>query len=294
MNVDSAIKFIERFGNTLERYRERYLFQSFRDDEVPLLYLQRLQNKDGGFPYNLEPGKPSSVNETDGILRLIAELDLGRSDVGHKVIDYLFQIQRPDGGWNENPKINQFNPPSWDTPNSINTRTWLTGEIAVHLIQLSYAKSKQVKQACNFLLEHMDREGKVEGPRIATWIAIAIFGMLDGAESPYVRKTLGLVEGWLDKEPDEDASFLCWYLECLDTAGLPNGHALVCKCLKRLMTLQDKDGGWRSADGKRYDVSTTINALKLLNCMGNGKQQTRKIKRSRQLTLAKKDGTQQL
>jgi len=145
---------------------------------------------------------------------------------------------------------------------------WLTGDIAVHLIQLRYAGSKQVKQACDFLLEHIDEKGGAEGPRIATWIAIVIFGMLNGAESPYVRKTLGLVEGWLGEEPDEDASFLCWYLECLSIPGLPRGHALVRKCLKRLMTLQDKDGGWKSVDGSRYEVSTTINALKLLKLYG--------------------------
>lgn len=268
MDAESAFKFIERFGNPLERYREKYLFQGFRNHEVPLRYLGQLQNNDGGFPYNLQAGKPSSVNETDGILSLIIELDLRKSDVARKLIDYLFQIQRPDGSWDENPEISQFNPPKWDTPNSINTKTWLTGDIIVHLIDLNYAKSKQVKKAHDFLQEHTDQKGKVEGPRIATWIAVAISGKLEGAKSAYLRKTLGLIEGWLDEEPDEDAPFLCWYLECLDTAGIPRGHRLVRKCLNRLLFLQDKDGGWKSADGRRYDVSTTINALKFLKLYG--------------------------
>jgi hypothetical protein len=264
MNVESAFKFIERFGNALERYRREYLFENFRDNGVPLGYLRQLQNEDGGFPYNLEVGKPSSVNETSGVLRLVAELALGESDVCYKIVDYLFSIQRSDGGWDENPEIRQFNPPRWDTPRNINTRMWLTGDITTHLIRLGYDRSKHVKQACDFLLKHMNEKGKVEGPRIATWIAIAIFGMLEGAESPYVRNTLGLVESWLDEESDEDASFLCWYLECLGYAGLPQKQSIVRKCLKRLLTLQDKDGGWKSLDGSRYNVSTTINALKFL------------------------------
>ena len=268
MNPESAFTFIERFGNTLERYRRNYLFQSFRDSRVPLQYLRRLQNRQGGFPYNLEAGKPSSANETSGILRLLAELGLGESDVGQKVVNFLFRIQCPDGGWDENPEISQFNPPRWDAPNNINTRMWLTGEIATHLIQLGYAESKHVKQACDFLAKHTDEKGKVEGPRIATWIAMAIFGMLEGTESPYVKKALALVGGWLNEEPDEDASFLCWYLECLSYAGLPRENVVVRRCLKRLVTLQDKDGGWKSVDGSRYDVSTTINALKLLKHYG--------------------------
>jgi len=268
MSVESAFKFIERFGNTLEQYRGKYLFQSLRDDRVPSHYLRRLQNEDGGFPYDLETGKPSSVNETSGILALVAELDLGTSEVCQKVLSYLFQIQRPDGGWDENPEISQFNPPRWDTPNNINTRMWLTGEITVDLIRLGYIGSRQVKQACEFLLKHMDKKGKMEGPQIATWIAMAIFGILEGRDSLYVGKALVLVERWLDEEPEEDAAFLCWYLECLSYAGIPREHAVVRKCLKKLMALQEKDGGWKSADGSRYNVSTTINALKLLKHYG--------------------------
>lgn len=267
MNVESSFKFIESYGNNLERYRVSYLFQGARDNEVPLNYLRRLQNQDGGFPYNLEMGKPSSVNETSGILSLVAELNLGESDVCRKAVNYLFQIQSPNGSWNENPEISQFNPPRWDSPDNINTRMWLTADITAHLVQLSYAESQHVKAACEFLRKHMDEKGKVEGPQIATWIAMAIFGMLEGSENFYVRKALDLVEGWLDEER-EDASFLCWYLECLSYAGVPKEHALVQKCLRKLKTLQDNDGGWKSADGARYNVSTTINALKLLKHYG--------------------------
>jgi len=268
MNVESAFKFVECFGNMLERYRVKYLFQGTRDDEVPLRYVRRLQNEDGGFPYNLELGKPSSVNETSGILSLVAELNLGESDEGQKVIKYLFQAQSLDGSWNESPEISQFNPPRWDDPNNVNTRMWLTGVITVHLIQLGYGESQHVKKACEFLRKHMDEKGKVEGPQIATWIAMAIFGMLEGSGSPCVRKELDLVEGWLDEELEEDASFLCWYLECLSYAGVPREHALVRKCLKKLMTLQGEDGGWKNADGARYNVPTAINTLKLLKHFG--------------------------
>jgi prenyltransferase beta subunit len=267
MNVESALKFVESYGDRLERYRARYLFQGAQDDEVALHYLRKLQNQDGGFPYNLEMGKSSSVNETSGILRLVVELNLGKSDVCRKIVNYLFQIQNSDGSWNENPEVGQFNPPIWDSPDNANTRMWLTGDITVYLVQLSYAQSRQVKQACQFLLKHMDEKGKVEGPQIATWIAIAIFGMLEGSDSLYVRKALDLVEGWLDEER-EDASFLSWYLECLSNAGVPKEHTLVRRCSSKLKTLQDNDGGWKSVDGARYNVPTTINALKLLKHYG--------------------------
>jgi prenyltransferase beta subunit len=267
MNVKSAFKFIESYGNNLERYRAKYLFEGIRDSEVPLNYLRKLQNKDGGFPYNLEMGKPSSVNETSGILDIVAELDLLESDVCQKIMKYLFQIQSPNGSWNENPEINQFNPPQWDRPDNINTRMWLTSDLIVYLVHLGYAESQHVKHGLEFLQKQMDEKGKVEGPQIATWIATAIFGKLEGSKSLYVRKALDLLEDWLDEER-EDAAFLCWYLECLMYAGVPKEHALVQRCLSKLKTLQDKDGGWKSADAAKYNVSTTINALKLLKHYG--------------------------
>jgi hypothetical protein len=263
MNVESAFRFIESHGNKLERYRAKYLFQGVRDSEAPLNYLRKLQNKDGGFPYNLEMDKPSSVNETSGILGLVAELNLGESNVCQKIVNYLFQIQDSGGSWNENREISQFNLPRWDSPDNMNTRMWLTSDITIHLVRLGYVESQHVKQGCEFLQKHMDEKGKVEGPQIATWIAMAIFGTLEGSKSLYVRRALDLVEDWLDEER-EDASFLCWYLECLRYAGVPKEHALVQRCLKKLETLQDNHGDWKSDDGIRYNVSTTINALKLL------------------------------
>jgi hypothetical protein len=263
MNIESAFKFIANHGNELERYRAAYLFKKTRDDEIPLQYLRGLQNRDCGFPYNLEIGKPSSVNETSGMLSLIAELDLKDSDICRNAVNYLFLVQSSDGSWNENPEISRFNPPQWDSPDNPNTRIWLTSDITAHLVLLSYAESDHVKQAREFLLRHADEKGEIRGPQIATWIAIAVFGMLEGSGSLYVKKALDVVEGWLNEER-EDASFLCWYIECLTQAKVPKEHALVRRCLGKLKMLQDKDGGWKSADGARYNVSTTINALKLL------------------------------
>jgi hypothetical protein len=267
MDVDSAFKFIKSYGNALEQYRAKWLFQGVRDDKIPLNYLRKLQNMDGGFPYNLEAGKPSSVNETTGMLSLVAKLDLGESDVCQKIVNYFFQVQSSNGSWNENPEIGQFNPPRWDSPDNPSTRMWLTSDIILHLVHLGYAESQRVTQGCEFLRRHMDKKGRVEGPQIATWIVMAIFGTLEGSKSLCVRSALDLVEGWLDEER-EDASFLCWYLECLRYTGVSRERALVQRCLGKLKTLQDNDGGWKSVDGARYDVSTTINALELLKRYG--------------------------
>jgi len=261
-NFKAALKFVEHFGNELERYRVQYLFYGIRNDEIPLHYLRELQNEDGGFPFNLEKGKESSVSETCGVLAILEELNLNASDVCKKTISYLFKVQEEDGSWDENIEIKKYNPPFWDMPGDLKTKMWLTGEITRLLIKLNYKDARPVEKALDFLLKHRDKEGKFAGFRISTWIAIAIFGQLKGLNNELVDKALSVVGNWIDDE--SDASFLVWYLECLGQGDIPKNHPIIRKCLNKLIKQQHKNGRWTSEDGERYTVSTTISTLKTL------------------------------
>ena len=274
MNVEAALNFIKEHGNSIDKYRINYLLDKKREDEIPLSYFQKIQNKDGGFPYNHEKGKHSGVSETSSILALIRELDLKDVEVCKKALQCLFKIQQKDGSWDENPKIAEYDPPPWDTPGALGTKIWLTADITNALIQLGYQNSEHVRKAADFLAKNRDENGKVAGFRIATWIALSVFAQLEGLENEAVQKSLKLVEEWL-KEEDTDASFLNWYLMCLQDAKFPRKHPLVQQCLKRLVKLQQKNGSWTSVDGGRYMVPTTITALKLLRDYGVWTEQER-------------------
>lgn len=263
MNIEAALNFIQERGNAIDRYRVNYLLNERHNNEIPLKNLRSVQNKDGGFPYNLEKGKRSSVSETCSTLNLIRELGLRKSDVCRKTLQFLFKTQQQNGSWNENPSIAEYKPPPWDTPSKLETRTWLTAEVTSKLIRLGYHNSEYVRKAAKFLMQKRDKNGKVAGYRIATWITISVFAQLKGIENKIVQKPMKLVEEWLQEE-ETDASFLNWYLECLHDAKIPQNHPLVQSCLEKLVKLQQKNGSWTSVDGKKYIVPTTITALKLL------------------------------
>jgi hypothetical protein len=267
MEIEAALRFIQEHGDAIDKYRINYLLNKRRNDEFPLEKLRSVQNGDGGVPYNIEKGKQSSLSETCSALNLINELDLKESDVCKKALNFLFETQQQDGSWDENPKIAEYEPPQWDKPGKLETKTWLTAEIARNLIQLSYRDSKQVKKAAKFLLQNTDENGKVEGYKIATWIALSVLAQLEGIENETVQKSLKLVQEWLEEE-DVDASFLNWYLQCLSQVKIPKNHPLVQKCLEKLVKLQQENGSWASVDGERYIVPTTITALKLLRDFG--------------------------
>lgn len=271
MRIEKALDYIRKHGNPMDKYRVEYLLNKRSDDAIPLKYLEDIQNEDGGFPHNLEKGKHSDVSETCSMLDLIYELELGKHDVCKRAVQFLFENQREDGSWDENPRILEYNPPSWDTPGKLETKTWLTGEVANNLIQLGHRDSEQVKRAVEFLKGIIDENGKVTGYKIATWITTSVIAQLEGIENNTAQKSLNLIQEWLQVE-DTDASFLNWYLACLLKAKIAKDHPLVQECLDKLLGLQQENGSWTSVDGERYTVPTTITSLRLLRAFNRWRQ----------------------
>jgi len=263
VNVQKAISFVEEKGTAVEKYRLHFLLGKERNDEIPLKYLEGLQKEDGSFPYNDEKNKESCLNATCGNLSLMIELGLGKADVCRKTVNYLFKVQGKDGSWSENEAVKKYNPPFWDMPNDLKTTMWLTAHITNLLIQLGYGKSPGVLKAAKFLLKNRDEEGKFAGFLHSTWITIGVFGQLEGSDSGVVKKALKIIDQNFEKLKDGGGD-LAWCLECFYVAGIPKRNPIAEKCIQELVSLQNEDGSWGSADGEKYAVSTTLSVLGVL------------------------------
>ena len=263
MDVQKAIRFVEENGTELEKYRLDYLLGKMRDDAGPLRYFREIQNDDGGFPYEDEKGKLSSVNSTNVNLSLMIELGLTKSDVCRKTLEYLMSVQGEDGSWDENQAINQYNPPFWNMPGDLKTKMWLTASVTSHLIQLGYRESAAVRRATQFLLENRSEEGAFFGFLHSTWISVGVFGQLEGADSEVVKKALKVLEKNINRMEDGTSDFV-WCLECFYVAGISKENCVAKKCIERLIKLPRENGAWASADGEKYAVSNTINTLRVL------------------------------
>jgi hypothetical protein len=263
LDVQTVISFIEENGTRLEKYRLNYLLGKERDDEVPLRYLREIQNDDGGFPYENEKGKVSCVSKTNMNLSLMIELGLAESDVCRKTVEFLLRVQGIDGGWDENDEIKQYDPPFWDLPGDLKTKMWLTAGVCNCLIQLNYRESEAVKKASEFLLKNRDAEGKFAGFMHSTWISVAVFGQLMGSDSEIVKMALEVIERNINRIEDGATDFI-WCLECFYVAEISKNVPLVKRCIARVIELQKENGAWTSGDGEKYNVSTTISALRVL------------------------------
>lgn len=262
MNLKRAVHFAKTQGDELQRYRVDFHFNDIGDDEIPLNYYRKRQEATGGFPYDLEPGRPTSTNETAAVLGTLAELDLSKSDVADKAVDYILSIQSRDGSWDEGQEIKTLNPPPWDMPGELNTRLWLTALTAANLVNLEKGDLEAVRRAAGFLLQHRDESGRFKGYAITTWICIPLFSFLKGKDSDIVKGCLEHVEEWAEEETDP--GFLVWYLECLTLAGLTLDHPTASNCLEKLGRLQRDDGSFSSVDGDRYVVPNTIGAARFM------------------------------
>jgi len=260
LNLQNAVRFVEKNGTPLEKYRLHFLLGKEKNDEIPLQHLRNLQNRDGGFPYKDEKGKGSSVNSTSNNLSLMIELGLDKSDVCRKTVEYLLKIQGKDGSWSENEAIKPYNPPFWDLPNDLKTAMWLTANIANYLIQLGYRNSSAVQKATGFLLKNRDSTGKFVGFLHSTWISIGVFGRLEGINSDIVKGALKVMEQNIENLKDSPGD-LAWCLECFSAGGISKEYPLVKRCIAELMSSQQENGAWKSGDGEEYTVSTTINVL---------------------------------
>lgn len=121
-------------------------------------------NQDGGIPFGVSPGSPSSVKETAEILALIAEHKKEWPEVIDKMVEFLVSRQKKDGGFGESLKIDPY---IEDKYGSIGREfypvaksvTWLTGKAVEALCLVEYDDLERIRRARDFLLYSQYEDG---------------------------------------------------------------------------------------------------------------------------------------
>jgi hypothetical protein len=265
MNARKAVTYCRNRGSPLEQYRIRFLADGRRDDAEAAGLLEALESPGGGFPYNLKPGNPACLSETAAQLSTMLDLGLRETPVTSRTYDFLLAHQWDDGGWDENPELLSLDPPPWDRPHELNTRTWLSGEIIRQLAHASVGESEKLKHGCGFLMSHFDGI-RIKGYQIGNAIGLAAISLISPEEARHLGLLLSTVRDWTAAE--NDPAFLNWYLECYMDCGLTRQDPSVAECMGKLEGLQHPDGFWGGGDSPQYAINTTINALKHLKWAG--------------------------
>jgi hypothetical protein len=257
-----TIAYIDQNGSEMERARLRGILGRARSEATVIRTLEARQNDDGGFPFGLVPARLSTLEATAGALEWMADLGLLGSPAAERAITYLLSVQRPDGAWDEPVGLLRYNPPPRLVPGDPRVRTVSTALVAYWLARAGRRDDYEVARAMGYLRVRQSPEGRFEGFLQATWLAAALFRLVEGDASEVAARALSAlaaVDGarWF-------AGALAEMLNALGEAHVPRDVPLVERSLARLMLLSRPDGSWLSEEGDAYTVEVTLRALRAL------------------------------
>ena len=260
--MKQAIDFVCKNGNILEKARLDAILGRKKPVKSILRMIANLQNKDGGFPYNMKKGKPSTISDTTVALIWLNDLKMLDSDIGKKAIKHLISLQKENGSWDENPEISSYNPPVWMIPGDKKTIVYDTTYSAFWLGISGHRESLSFKKAYNFLIEYQNESGKFEGFLHSSWIGTSVIAMNEGWESKRVKMSLEFLDhidrsSWV-------ASQISWMLWCFVIADGPKDNSFVRKMLQELIKRQRKNGDFASEDGDEFAVNATVEVVKVM------------------------------
>lgn len=261
-----AIIYIQENGDELERGRLGGLLGRDRPDPKATRVLLTRQNEDGGFPYQMVPGRPSAITSTTTALQWMQDLRVLRTPHAERAVAYLLTEQRPAGSWEESPALVKFDPPPLARPGHKAGRTYSTALSAFWLSRLLGPRHEGVQRAFAYLRRVRDAGWPQDEPVQVTSLVAALSGMVDGAASSLAAAGLEALgrrapEAW-------SADRLADLLSAMYTAGFATDNPLVVWGLRRLIGLQQEGGGWSSEHGADHDVDLSLRALSALLAFG--------------------------
>lgn len=266
IDLTSAISFVGQSGTILEKARLLRLLMDVEPSPETYLPLFKVQNPDGGFPSRPKAGSQSAVDSTLTALWQMDELDQLHSPAAHKAVDFLLAMQRPDGGWDENPGLPDYDLPPWIQPGEPGTRLYLSAYAAYWLAIRGETALPAFGKALVYLAANQEPGGGFPGYLHTNWLAASNFLFAGGDYTQRTDRCLLYLatmpfSGW-------DDSQVAWAIDCLIRAGLPANHSWIQAALTELLHRQAADGSWASEDGPAFAASATVGVLKVLKSFG--------------------------
>jgi len=266
MNIEAAAAFLCERGTEFEKARSEWVLNKVKPQSGVLRSFLELQCESGGFPFGGEKGNLSTVHSTVTAIWWLDDLGLFDSVHADQAFEYLYAVQKDDGGWDEDPAITKYRLPPWITPGDLRTRVYLSAYASYWLALRGHIEHPQFRNALYFLVSHQEESGKFFGFLHTTWIAVSAFAL---AGRPYAKIVSKGLKHLMGKPFDEWAdSQIAWALECLGRAGLPKVHPFISDCLDELAKRQKPDGTWISEDGEAFTVQATLSAVKAFKIFG--------------------------
>ena len=273
-----AVSYVIRNGNAIHKLKLACILSLNLDQRHLIDELKTSQNKDGGWPWQLEDGKPSGISQTAKVLELLPSVGVKSiSKMIRGAVSFLLAHQHEDGGWSENPELEEIVPSGWDW---VSTRHsgYQTADVVNALIEAGY-RGGEVGRGIDFLRTTQNEEGgwpSHVGPSPYTGSDIAstdhvVFAFLrygEPRESPVFQRTERML---LEKRSEIDSPVnLTSVLSTLLALGYSPENEYVSELVERLIEAQRPDGGWNWFGDLPSNPMQTVDCLEQLVKLGVG------------------------
>ena len=243
-------------------------YELSKDDVEKLIsQLGTVLNKDGGLPFNLRPGNPSSVKETAEVLMLLKSFKNTHATVIDKMARFLISRQKRDGGFAEALNLDPFIEAKYGgtvgrewypVGKSI---TWLTGKALEALCTVAYEDQSRLRKARDYLIElqyedghwpdfkgHQESDPLGTGNILPALIAVGV----DSENKVYKGGRAALMQHLKTSiEQNNTQDMVDLVAVCIPKSE--HEGQIVRKGVELVLSAQSNDGGWCQTGMKKSD-----------------------------------------
>jgi squalene cyclase len=255
-------------GNIADKLRLAFAAQGVSEAQIREFMdeVKRIQNKDGGMPFSVQPGNPSSVKETAEILALISNYKSKWPAIIDEMIEFLVSRQKSDGGFSETLNLDPYIEDKWgeigrDWYPVAKSVTWLTGKALEALCLVSYENEERLKRARDFLLYNQyedgnwpDYLGRNESDPLATGnILLGLRAIGINSDNKVYRDGRAALLQHLKEAVENKSTF---DMADLTAVGKPESNlesSVIRSGLELIVQSQNEDGGWAPLGFKKSD-----------------------------------------
>ncbi|MHA1933956.1 MAG: hypothetical protein ACW97A_01625 [Candidatus Thorarchaeota archaeon] len=239
-----------------------------KEEEIQIqAELKSLMNNDGGIPFDLDFGNPSSVKVTAEILPLVLGFSKTQDALVQSMVNFLVSRQKSDGGFAEalilDPFIEDKYGSTWGREHYPvgKSITWLSGKSLEALCIAGYDNEERLRRARDFLLylQHEDghwpdyKNHKVSDPMATGNILPALKCVGIGPEHKvYDDGRAALFQHLIDSLENKST----YDMVDLTAVGNPKSEKekeIINKGHELIVSTQSKDGGWTQLGSKKSD-----------------------------------------
>jgi squalene cyclase len=234
--------------------------------ENTLAELENIINTDGGIPFELVPGNPSSVKETAEVLPLLLSVEKSHPLID-KMMQFLVSRQKNDGGFAETLNLDPYIEDKWGGTRGRDwypvgkSVTWLTGKALEALCLAGYDDTERISRARNYLISLQYEDGNwpdFEGQETSDPLCTGnILPALRAAGFAYNHKAIldGRAALLQHLKDSIEIGSTCDMVDltALGKSREPAEEDLMNRGLELIVSSQNTDGGWSMIGSKKSD-----------------------------------------